>query len=79
MLLLELIGELPVDVALEEALDLGLVLEGEAPVEDGEVLDPVVVPADDVAVELDRVLHHLLDDLDVAAERLARSGTFQRR
>ena len=47
------------------------VAEGEAPAHDGEVLDPVGVPVEHVAVDMHRARDHLLDHLLIVAELLA--------
>ena len=48
-----------------------VVAESETPREHREVLDPVGVPVQHVAVDVDRSVHHLLDHLHVVAELLA--------
>ena len=47
------------------------IAEGETPAHDGEVLHPVGVPIEHIAVDVDRAGDHLLDHLLIVAELLA--------
>jgi len=48
-----------------------VVAEGEAPGQHREILDPIGVPVQHVAVQGDRAFHHLFDHLDIGAQLFA--------
>ena len=46
------------------------IAECKAPGQNCVILDPICIPVEDIAINVNRALHHLLDDLHIAAELL---------